>query len=63
MAATGSTRAFRSGIASHPLTDIPGVLRADGSPPLYYMLLHVWIGVIGGDGEARTHALSLLSRC
>ncbi|HZO37527.1 MAG TPA: glycosyltransferase family 39 protein [Solirubrobacteraceae bacterium] len=47
------------GIASHPLTDIPGVLRADGSPPLYYMLLKLWIGVIGGDGEARTHALSL----
>ena len=48
------------GIASHPLTDIPGVLRQDGSPPLYYLLLHVWIDVIGGDGEARTHALSLL---
>ena len=48
------------GIASHSLTDIPGVLRQDGSPPLYYLLLHVWIDVIGGDGEARTHALSLL---
>ncbi|HWH92652.1 MAG TPA: glycosyltransferase family 39 protein [Baekduia sp.] len=48
------------GIAHHPLFDIPGVLRKDGSPPLYYILLHVWMGVIGGDGEARTHALSLL---
>ena len=31
------------GIADRPLTDIPGVLRQDGSPPLYYMLLHFWM--------------------
>ncbi len=48
------------GIAHHPLFDIPGVLRKDGSPPLYYMLLHVWMSVVGGDGESRTHALSVL---
>jgi mannosyltransferase len=48
------------GIAHHPFFDIPSVLRKDGSPPLYYMLLHVWMGVVGGDGESRTHALSLL---
>jgi mannosyltransferase len=48
------------GIAHHPLFDIPGVLRKDGSPPLYYMLLHVWMSVAGGDGESRTHALSVL---
>ena len=47
------------GIARHRLTDIPGLLRQDGSPPLYYLLLGVWIRVFG-DGEARTHALSLL---
>jgi hypothetical protein len=47
------------GIASFPLDEIPGALRQDGSPPLYYLLLHLWIDVIGGDGEARTHALSL----
>lgn len=46
------------GIASFPIADIPGALRQDGSPPLYYLLLHVWISLIG-DGEARTHALSL----
>lgn len=46
------------GIASHPLRDIPGVLRQDGSPPLYYLLLGVWQRVVG-IGEARTHALSL----
>ncbi|HET6508225.1 MAG TPA: glycosyltransferase family 39 protein [Baekduia sp.] len=48
------------GIAHHDLWHIPGVLRQDGSPPLYYMLLHVWMGVVGGDGESRTHALSVL---
>ena len=48
------------GIASHGLTDIPSVLRQDGSPPLYYLLLNVWMELVGGNGEARTHALSLL---
>ena len=48
------------GIAHHPLTDIPGVLQQDGAPPAYYLLLHLWIDVAGGDGEARTHAFSLL---
>jgi mannosyltransferase len=47
------------GIADRPLLDIPGVLVQDGSPPLYYMLLHVWMG-IAGDGEAATHWLSLI---
>jgi mannosyltransferase len=46
-------------IAAHGFLDIPGVLRQDGSPPLYYMLLHVWVQVVG-DGEARTHLLSLI---
>ncbi|HYF27309.1 MAG TPA: glycosyltransferase family 39 protein [Baekduia sp.] len=46
------------GIASHAFTDIPSVLQQDGSPPLYYLLLHLWIEALG-DGEARTHALSL----
>jgi mannosyltransferase len=46
------------GIGSHPLLDIPGVLRQDGSPPLYYMLLSVWMDAFG-VGEAHTHALSV----
>ncbi len=46
------------GIARHDLLDIPGLLRQDGSPPLYYLLLGIWTRVVG-DGEARTHALSL----
>jgi len=48
------------GIASHPLGDIPGVLRHDGSPPLYYMLLNLWMGAVGRS-EAATHAFSLLA--
>jgi hypothetical protein len=46
------------GIASQPLFDIPHVLRVDGSPPLYYMLLSVWIDVFG-DGPADTQGLSV----
>src|SRR5918997_45198 len=44
------------GIADRPLADIPGALRQDGSPPLYYLLLHVWLAVAGSSEEA-THAL------
>ena len=47
------------GIASHPLSDIPRALIEDGSPPLYYVLLHGWI-VLFGAGEAATRSLSLL---
>src|SRR5947209_7873839 len=47
------------GIASHPLSKIPGLLRQDGSPPLYYLLLHVWMSWFG-HGEAATHAFSLV---
>jgi hypothetical protein len=47
------------GIAHHPLTAIPHLLRQDGSPPLYYLLLHVWVGWFG-DGERATHVFSLL---
>ena len=47
------------GIADRPLGDIPGVLRQDGSPPLYYMLLHFWLG-IAGRSEESVHGLSLL---
>lgn len=46
------------GIGSHGFLDIPSVLRLDGSPPLYYMILHVWMSVFG-DGQATTHVLSL----
>jgi mannosyltransferase len=46
------------GISSHHLLDIPDVLRQDGSPPLYYLLLNVWMRLFG-SGEADTHAMSV----
>jgi mannosyltransferase len=46
------------GIASQPLLDIPGILRQDGSPPLYYMLLSVWMDLVG-NGPRETQALSV----
>jgi mannosyltransferase len=47
------------GIASHPLADISSVLQQDGSPPLYYLILHIWMALFG-RGEVATHELSLL---
>jgi len=47
------------GIASHHFWSIPHVLRQDGSPPLYYLMLHVWMKLFG-TGEAQTHVLSLI---
>jgi mannosyltransferase len=46
------------GIASHSLGGVLDALRQDGSPPLYYLLLHGWMRAFG-DGEASLHALSL----
>jgi mannosyltransferase len=47
------------GISDRPLGDIPGALRLDGSPPLYYLLLHVWMSVAGTSEEA-VRALSVV---
>src|SRR4051812_16474181 len=47
------------GIADRPLGDIPDALHQDGSPPLYYMLLHFWLD-LAGDSEAGVRGLSLL---
>ena len=51
--------AITTGISLHPLSAIPGVLRYDGNPPLYYMALHVWMSMFG-DSESATHSLSLV---
>lgn len=51
--------AITTGIASHPLGAIPGLLRHDGSPPLFYFLLHFWMQAFG-SGESATHSLSVL---
>ena len=47
------------GIASHSLTHIPPLLGQDGSPPLYYLILHIWMS-LRGRGEVATHELSLI---
>jgi len=47
------------GISSHHLLAIPDLLRQDGSPPLYYLLLHVWMGLTG-PGEQATRLLSVV---
>jgi uncharacterized membrane protein len=44
-------------IARLPMGDIPDALRADGHPPLYYALLHVWM-LVAGDGDGAVRALS-----
>jgi hypothetical protein len=51
--------AITVGIASHDLRDIPRVLRLDGSPPLFYLLLHGWMA-LAGTGEAATRGLALV---
>jgi mannosyltransferase len=51
--------AITTGISLHPLGQIPGILRYDGNPPLYYMALHLWISLFGSS-ETATHSLSLV---
>ena len=42
-------------IAKLPIGQIPAALRHDGHPPLYYVLLHVWMSVLGsGDVAVRS---------
>ncbi|MGH2914804.1 MAG: glycosyltransferase family 39 protein [Solirubrobacteraceae bacterium] len=47
------------GLAMHPVGALLSDVKAAGASPLYYLLLHFWIQAFG-DGEAATHALSLL---
>jgi mannosyltransferase len=39
-------------IARLPISDLGAALRHDGAPPLYYVLLHVWMEVFGTGNEA-----------
>ncbi|MBV9122247.1 MAG: glycosyltransferase family 39 protein, partial [Planctomycetes bacterium] len=49
-------------IARLPLSQLHGALRRDGAPPLYYVLLHFWMGAFGtSDGAVR--ALSGILSC
>jgi hypothetical protein len=44
-------------ISALPVGDLLEALRHDGHPPLYYLLLHYWIGVFG-EGDVAVRALS-----
>lgn len=46
-------------IAAVPLSQLTAVLRQDGHPPLYYVLLHLWMEVFGG-GDAAVRSLSVV---
>ncbi len=51
--------AIAIGIATHSIGSLPHYLVNDGSPPLYYVVLHYWMDVFGRS-EVATHALSLI---
>ena len=34
-------------IAGQPVSHLPALLRRDGAPPLFYVLLHFWMGIFG----------------
>lgn len=44
-------------IARRPLPDLFDALRHDGAPPLYYVLLHFWMRIVG-QGDTAVRALS-----
>ena len=54
-----SEEAIATGVASHPLGQIFGLLRHAGAAPLYLLVLHAWISLLG-SAESATHGLSLL---
>ncbi len=39
-------------ISRLPLDQIPGALKRDGAPPLFYVLLHFWMEVVGNSNVA-----------
>jgi mannosyltransferase len=51
--------AIAIGIASHPVASLPHYLANDGSPPLFYLMLHYWMELFGRSAPA-THALSMI---
>jgi mannosyltransferase len=58
-AALWADEGISQGIGSKSLSGVLEALHKDGSPPLYYLLLHVWLRAFG-DGETALHALSLV---
>jgi mannosyltransferase len=51
--------AIAIGIAAHPVASLPHYLANDGSPPLFYVMLHFWMELFGRSAPA-THALSMI---
>jgi hypothetical protein len=49
-------------IARLPLSELHAALRRDGAPPLYYVLLHFWMGAFGTSDTA-VRALSGVISC
>ena len=39
-------------VARLPLHALPNALKHDGAPPLYYVLLHFWMGLFGQSNDA-----------
>jgi hypothetical protein len=50
---------YTAWLVNHPLGQILRLVRADTSPPLYYLLLHVWTQIFG-TSEAALRSLSAL---
>src|SRR5271165_3074750 len=44
-------------IARRPLSQLPALLRHDGAPPLYYVMLHFWMKAFG-QSNLGTRSLS-----
>jgi hypothetical protein len=51
--------ALSVGIARRPVPDLLEALRRDGSPPVYYLLLHAWTSLLG-TSDVALRALSTL---
>jgi mannosyltransferase len=54
-----SDEALTANIANLPLHDLQPALKQDGSPPLFYLLLHFWMRVFG-SGDLTIRAMSAL---
>jgi 4-amino-4-deoxy-L-arabinose transferase-like glycosyltransferase len=48
-------------IAKQPLHQLPHLLKEDGAPPLYYFLLHLWMGLVGSSDAAVRSLSGLIS--
>lgn len=53
--------ALSLGIARRPVPDLLDALRRDGSPPVYYLLLHGWMSVFGTSAPAVRALSTVLS--